>query len=353
MFIKAKSRRGTTLIELLITITIFSIVAIISATALMNTMQSTKRIQSQVFLYAEAQTLMDQLARAVEQNTVDYETYYSRTVQGEFGWHTDNYGYYGQSFFDPGTGGPIDDGPYVGIEDYGVDCVGVPGGVYPEDCPGETPVQSQGDLNTGQHPFDGISIYPGYATDEEKMNAFCEDEDNAGNCDGYDYYFTDELILINGAGDERTVFAREEFPETSEADYYMSKIQFTGEDTDNDGVVDDWACVEPDLCTTTDNEGNAVPRQRDLTNNNEDPQMDLMPITPSTVSIDAFHVIVAPNEDPYRAFAEAEVQIQPQVTMIMTVTLSEDYGSVLGEALSITIQRTVSTGVYSEVTSYE
>ena len=350
MFIRLKKRRATTLIELLITITIFSIVAVMSGNAMMNTMQSTKRIQSQVFLYTEAQTVMDQLARAVERNTIDYETYYAREVQLEEGWHTDNYGYYGQSFYDPGTGGPTDDGPYDSIGDYDAYCANG-ADTYPVDCPSDTPLNSEQDIDTGQHPF--VGIFGDYATSAEYMNAMCEDSDTTFDCDGYDYYITDQLILINGAGDERTVFAREEF-DRSDVDFHLSKVQLMGEDTDNDGIVDDWTCVEESLCTGHDDNGNAVPRANDLTNNNDEAsQMNFMPITPSTISIEEFYVIVAPNDDPYRAFAEADMQIQPQATIIMTVTLSDEYGSVLGGELSITFQRTVSTGVYSEVVSYE
>jgi len=42
--------------------------------------------------------------------------------------------------------------------------------------------------------------------------------------------------------------------------------------------------------------------------------------------------------------------VQPQVTIIMTVSLSDDYSSgLLGDAPVITLQRTVSSGVYGEV----
>ena len=79
-----------------------------------------------------------------------------------------------------------------------------------------------------------------------------------------------------------------------------------------------------------------------------------MPITPTAISVANFYLYVTPNEDPYRAFYESGAQIQPQVTLVLTVTLSEDYSDgLLGEVPTITLQRTVSTGVYGEVVSYE
>jgi len=324
----------------MITITIFSVVAIMSTVGLMNTMQSTKRIQSQVFLYTEAQALMDQLARAVERNTIDYEAYYDREVQGNDGWGTETYGYYAQAFYDPGTGGPDTDGPYTSVGDYGAYCSGSL--VYPDDC--DSPDFSQLDLDTGQHPFDG---YSGSEAAED-MNAFCdESRDGTANCEEVEHYVVKELILINGAGDERLVFAQEAF-DSSEADYHISKVLLTGTDTDSDGVVDEWVCASDYPCAGD------TPDEADLTDGDGAADAELMPITPSAVDVEEFYIYIAPTEDPYRAFAEEEAQVQPQATIVLTVSLSDDYsGGILGEPMSITIQRTVSTGVYSEISSYE
>src|SRR3989338_919710 len=117
-----KKLRAFTIVELLITLTIFAVVAILSVSALVNSMASARKIQAQVFLYSEAEAIMDQLTREIEQNTIDYEAYYARNVQGETGWETQNYGFYGQSFYDPGSGG-WDEGPSSSLADYwGVLC---------------------------------------------------------------------------------------------------------------------------------------------------------------------------------------------------------------------------------------
>ena len=346
---------ATSLIEMIITLSVFSVVATISITLLMSNLQSVKRVQAQAFLYTEAQAAMDQIARSIERNTVDYEAYYLRQVQGETGWESEDYGYYGQSFFDPGSSGPDDDGPYyssLGVGGYGANCT--PGdtssGSYPEDCSSTTPDFGELDLNTGQHPFDGISSYTTYS-DASDMNAFCE-ADGSNDCTTLLHNVANELILINSAGDERVIYARELFDSSSStSDYRLSRIELEGADTDSDGLVDDWTCFEKYTCNGGSSD---IPYEDDLTTDDTPYQEDFMPITPGSLDVDAFYVYISPVEDPYRAFGEADMQIQPQVTVILTLTLSEEYGTnILGDAPSITLQRTVYTGVYSEIASYE
>ncbi len=343
MFTKHKA---TTLIELLITVTVFSIVATTAATVMVNTLKSSKKIQNQVFLYSEAQTLMDQLARVVEQNTVDYEAYYAREVKGETGWDTPNYGQYALTFYNPGADGP-DLGPYnfSGISYYGAYCAGSTS-TYPDDCAGGMPDYTTLDQDMGAHPFPGINLPPFYfsSDDETYMNAFCED-DTSSACLSLANHVSHELILINNLGDERTVFALEELSSTDNA---LSKIQMIGTDTDGDGIEDNWVCMEGYDCTGATN----IPDPADLTDH-ETLQAGFMPITPSSIDVQDFYVYISPNEDPYRAFAEQKAQLQPQVTIVFTVSLSDDYAAgLLGEVPSITLQRTVSTGVYEEVVSW-
>lgn len=347
MFIK--QTKASTLIELLITVTVFSIVATTSATVMVNTLKSTKKIQNQVFLYSEAQTLMDQLARVVEQNTVDYEVYYAREVQGEVGWDTPNYGMYAMTFYDPGSSGP-DSGPLSDtnplVTGYGAYCAGSGVDVYPDDC--DMPDYTTLDQDMGAHPFPDISDFDVTLPDnEDYMNAFCENTGGTDTCQGIEHFVSNELVLINNMGDERTVFVLEP---VSSSDNRLSKVQMSGTDGDGDGVVDTWVCLDGYDCTGL---GNVVPNPNDLTLY-ETKQADFMPMTPSSIDIQEFYVYIAPNEDPYRAFAELGVQVQPQVTIVFKASLSDDYSSgLIGEVPSITLQRTVSTGVYERIVSWE
>lgn len=336
-------RRANTIVEMMITLSIFSIVSAISMNVLYNSNRAAKSIQAQVFLYTESQSLMDQMARVVERNTIDYEGYYLREVQGATGWGSSDYGYYGQAFVDPGSGGSSTvEGPFDETG-YGTLCASGTG-TYPDDC--ALPDYSSADTDVGLNPFD-TATYGDYLD----SNAFCF---NSTDCDNLDVHVMDELMLINGDGDERIIIGRESFTNDTSGDHYISKIELTGVDSDGDGIEDEWTCNTKYNCNGGSSD---LPFANDLTIHNTyetSEQMDFMPISPSSINITELYVIVTPLEDPYRAFSEPEIQNQPQITIVMTVTLSDDYGAnVLGDVPSITFQRTISTGVYSEVPSYE
>ena len=341
---------------MIVTLTIFAVVASLSMTVLSNSMRSTKKIQAQAYLYTEAHALMDQITRVVERSAIDYEAYYDRNVyaiieDGEtIEWmkthrfHTPEYGAYGKAFFNPGTtggppdGGPDDSGPYGSIGGYGEYCVdGV--GVYPDDC--DSPSFETQDTNTFTHPFVGIADFAGaYESLPEDMNAMCRREvgDPVDFCDFPENYVHEELILISSTGDERTVFKRREkdlYPD----DYDMKRVDMLGEDTDSDGFVDTWECT-PVIYDCGDN----------FTPNLAEFEV----ITPSNVSVDAFNLYITPLDDPYRAIFESGSQLQPQVTIFMTMSLSEGFAEgILGELPNISIQRTISTEVYQEIKTFE
>lgn len=343
MFTKL-SRRGFTLIEVLITLSIFSVVAIMCVNLLVNGLRSAKKIQAQIYLYSEAQALIDQMARDIESNTVDYETYYSREVLAEDQWDTPNYGYYAKSFFDPGSDG-LFDGPYVdsalaGL--YGTTCSD--GTAYPDNC--SLPEYDTQDQDTGTHPFDEIDTYTTYTDDPTYMNAFCQGSTGHGSidCTEVGVPFTDELFLINQQGDMRILYALR-LLDSSTTEYGLARVVMTGTDSDGDGIEDLWTCTSSYDCNDTGESGQATPWHADT--------QDFAPVSPQNISITNFAILISPSEDPYRGFGEEDAQLQPQVTLILEVTLSDDYGSVLGDVPSILIQRTVSTGVYSKVVSYE
>jgi len=319
-----------TLFEMLITLTIFSLVSGISVTLVVNGLRAAKKIQAQVLLYSESQALMDQMARDVERSTVDYEAYYARDVKGDSGWETPDYGQYAQSFYDPGTGG-TESGPYTIGDLYKATCSD--GGTYPDDC--SNPIFDEQDEDTGAHPFTGLDTYSGYgSTSSSDMNAFCEDATDE-TCGALVNGVKDELILVNSSGDARTVYA---FDSGN-----LSKMELTGTDSDNDGVVDLWTCGKHYSCTGTGTESNSIPAYIS----------EFINLTPDALKITQFQILIAPFEDPYRAFAESDVQVQPQITIVMKVSLSDSYSQgLLGVVPSILIQRTISTGVYSKVPSY-
>ena len=245
MRILTRKTRAASLVEMMITLSIFAIVATVSVAVITNTLKSARRIQTQVFLYTEAQALADRLTRAVERSAVDYEAYFARNVLGETGWETQNYGQYAQAFYNPGIDGPTPNGPYPLISGYDEYCASGAPDVYPDDC--EIPAFNDIDVNTGAHPFTGIGA--GYPVEAEDMNAFCrEDGVTILDCSLFTHHVTDELILINGSGDERLIYRRVEQPSAT-GNFTLSKMQMLGTDTDNNGLVDNWACASIYSCS--------------------------------------------------------------------------------------------------------
>ncbi|MBU0981750.1 type II secretion system GspH family protein [Patescibacteria group bacterium] len=343
-------RKAFTIVELLITFSIFTIVVAISVLVMFNTLKSAKRIRAQVYLYTETQALMDTLVADIQRNGIDYEGYYARRVKGETTWAGNNYGQYGQTFFSPGSGGPLGGGPYAGVTGYGAFCSdGL--SAYPDDCPSTLPISSSLDTNTGSHPFLGITaMNPSYIENTTFMNAFCESADGSGQCESIKNNKNNELLLINEAGDERTIILREKLKAGS-VDLRLSKAVLRGLDTDNDGIEDAWTCSNDYDCTGPD----GGPAIIDLVNT-DNPQRNFLPLSPSAINVEEFYVYIAPLEDPYHAFGESDfaTQLHPQVTIILTTSLAEAFSQgIIGENPTITIQRTVSTGVFSEVVSYE
>lgn len=334
-------RPAFTIMEMMISLSLFAVVASSSVLIMNNVLKSTKKVGAQVYLYNEAQAIMDQLSVAVSKNAIDYEAYYAREVLDEMGWNTLDYGYYGQTFVDPGTDGPgttWHDGSITA--DYGTYCADG-SSVYPDDCPDEIPDTGQLDLDVGVHTYDAST-----SAAEAYKNAVCES--SSASCESLEYYIVDELLLVSGPGDERVVFVKEL---NGDENYAISKVVLLGTDSDGDGIEDLWECSADYSCMTGSSD--EIPAAIDLNNGYDN--INFRYISPSDIDIEEFYVYLAPIEDPFRAFGEEaeKVQIQPYVTIVLTATLSEDYGDVLGEVPSITLQRTVSTGVYSEVTSYE
>lgn len=340
------TKKGFSIVETIIALTIFSMVAAASSIVMSNVLRSSRKINSQIFLYTETQALMDQLTKAVQRNTVDYEAYYARNVLSETSWNTENYGFYGQSFYNPGDdGGPDEAGPYdelaYDVNGYGTYCEDEISS-YPADCPDDTPISDSQDYDTGENPFDGIDGTYAALSDPTYMNAFCGTGDST--CAEMSESYVEELILINSDGSERIIFVREK---GSDDNYQIAQAVMYGSDSDYDGISDEWTCASEYSCTASG------PNPSDLTDGSD--SSSFMPISPTKLHIDEFYLYISPVEDPYRAFAEEDsgTQLQPQVTIIITATLSSDYGSVVGDTPSITVQRTISAGVYSEVTSYE
>lgn len=96
-----KKRRGFTLIEIIIAMTLFAMIAAMGTTFFVQISRIYKRVTLQNQLLNESEFVMERLRQTIGENTLDYEEYYSHTVDGETN-YGQNYGDYGAQFYSGG-----------------------------------------------------------------------------------------------------------------------------------------------------------------------------------------------------------------------------------------------------------
>lgn len=346
---KSSERAGFTLMEALIAASIFAMVSMMGATIFINISQSEKKTELENALYEDGRVIVEMLAREIRGGTIDYEEYYNKEVlESQFyGVHR---GVYASRFYDPGfklVGG-------IGVK-----------GSNPEDLGAETyggiVYSLSVDKNMGQNPYDAAD-----AAAQASASAFCE------GCVGEDTVLQDELYLISSDSKEKTIILKQQ---VGSNDFAVSLLKMEGVDLDKNGIFDIYTCsgVDNDLCE----QANVVSGEFDHPGEPEDPNYAsqlqniylakdtdkepfnlnttaFTPISPLRSNVKELTFKIWPDEDPYRAFAEKDVQYQPNVTIILTLEPSEaemeNYPS--DTPPEITIQTTVSTGAREKVISY-
>lgn len=359
-------KKGVSLIEVLIAISLFAIVAVVSSNILIDIVQLEKKNSIQNAIYEDLRMMLQMITKEIQTGTLDYEEYYNYCViqdadAGSF--FGINHGVYGSRFYDPGKTLDLLDPVTHNPEDLGLECsfwrdVG--------EC--EVVYTLSSDLNTGQNPFFGN---PADAT------AFY-DIGGVGNCG--DTGEIDHLFLINNTGTQKTIIARKK---TGIDDWAIGLVRMRGLDIDQNGIVDTFTCLDEFDCY-----GNGTGEAATLAGNIALPYFDLVgksteqiitdlinpinvpqesdlniafdinttqfiPISPLRANVENLIFIVQPLEDPYKAFAESDSRAHPSVTIILTVGLSADAEVAYpGDFEPITVQTTVSAGVLGRIETY-
>lgn len=357
-------KKGFTLIEVLIAISLFTIVAIISARILVDVVQLEKKSSVQTVLYEDSRIILQQLTNEIQSGAIDYEEYYSMNVVqwanlpagGPF--YGINYGIYSSRFFDPGKSLWHD--PTSNPDDLGIECSLLEG----EDC--EVYYTHSTDLNTGQNPFKQGGSDPTFA------NALCDGDASCATVPNT----VDELYLIDSSGTHKTIIGKK----TIDAENYAIGImRMTGHDLDQNGIIDVFGCDEEFKCFQKNAGGNIkiadaikypnitsqadpqayleankirLPQKSDLTQAFEINTSQFVPITPQRVTVKNLQFIINPLEDPYKAYAES-TQAHPTVTIVMTLGLSSEAAADYpGDFQDLTVQSTVAVGVIGKIESY-
>lgn len=326
------TKKGFTIVELLVAVGIFTIFLTAIITFMVDLYRSSRRIELEEQLYQDMRAMMRQITVMVESNAIDYEEYFrvatDDTVFGNGDGATYFYGDYGKQFYKFGWDGE------------GALCnTGIPAHA---DCIVD---KTTLDRNIGK----------------KEGNAFCG-IGTALPCpitaEGiFDLHEQEQLYLINGRGTRKTFLATEpvnrDIDGVTVKEHVLSIFWMNGEDTDGNDMVDTWNNgVEFNVTSP-------ATLVSDLTVAKSEQKMydEFIPISPLRSNIVDLKFYVSPLEDPYKAFAETDpatgTLVQPHVTIILTMEPSAvEMQNYLGQIPRKTIQTTIYSDIQQEVRSY-
>lgn len=357
------NRKGLSLIEVLIAISLFAVVTIVSSTILMDIVQLEKRTTVQNAVYEDLRIMLQLITKEIQSGTIDYDEYYNYCViQGAASgaYFGVNHGVYGSRFYDPGKtleAAPAD--VTKNPEDLGLECS------YWDGTECEVVYTLSTDLNTGQNPFYG---------DPSEASAFHDRGISHCASPGDTFAEIDHLFLIDNTGTKKTIISRKK---TDIDDWALGMVRLRGIDVDQNGLVDTFTCMdeftcngdptdltplielpyqdivgisESEMITTTPIR---LPSQGDLNEAFDVNSAQFVPISPLRADVIDLQFIIKPLEDPYKGFAEPDFRTHPTVTIILTVGLSEDAEEDYpGEFAPITVQTTIAAGVVGRIETY-
>lgn len=372
------AKQGFTIMETLLAASIFTIIATIATTVFVRTIQAQTRTEILNAIYEDGRVIMEQLTNEIQNGAIDYEEYYNVNVvqSGTGAQYGINYGVYGSRFYNPGWTFAVN--PLLGArganpENLGVECS------YPSLNPTPPAIcelyySDSKDLDTGQSPYVGKTP----TSQPADANALCNN--TTGVCatqintsqDG-SQITSDELYLIseNAEGTHKTIFTQMLLNSNNATstktsrdcglltetnlDCGIGKLKMAGTDTDNNGIVDTFKCMDNYNCGLVSAEAGTGAIVNDhLTEFNFVSPKGFVPITPFRTSIKSIQFTISPPEDPYKAFDEDDMQVHPYVTILMEIEPSfaernryRAYG--IG---TLKLQRTVTAGITRNVNSY-
>lgn len=346
-----KCQRGLTLIELLVSISLFTAAGLLVMTVFINIIRIQGRLNLENAIYEDGRFMMERISRAARNNTIDYEEYFNKAmgpgVSPAGNQYGDLYGCYAAQFYNPGddpTVSPGHLGAYCNDNTLysGQECV-----VYKPSV----------DLNTGLFPYLG-------KVGGVSSNAFCPKTDGAScTWTASNSYQQPQLYLINKDGNSKTIFALKKVKSSPTDEYALAEVEIQGEDVNHDGVTEKWrGCASNTYCCKsgyncqvvgmTSLEQYLAPTVFDSTKI----YTGFVPISPLRTAVTGLKFTISPADDPRKAFAKGGgTMVQPKVTISLTVQPSAVELAKFGNPTDIptlTLQTTISSRVQSEVKSY-
>jgi len=320
-------------VELVVALVILAFITLFATTIFLNYTQRTRELKAANLVYEEGRYLMGRLMNEIRQNTIDYEGYFNQNVMnGALG---QNFCAYDQVFYTPS----FDE--VIGTSD---------------------------DESLGMR--DPDALFQGNPITAPLINP---QQDN--------------LFLINQEGNQRVYFTRIERKFDDDPLGKLGLLKLVGKDfgddqingfdsynglnasnplcqpdpRENDGLIDTWQCDSDFNC---DEEILAPNINVDLMpgcdgyihqayNDIESEFHSFVDISPNAVNLVDLQFTLHPEDDPHKAYRVDELQIQPYITVQMTLEANPKLASGLDpEKLpTITLTSTASTRNYVEVPS--
>lgn len=307
--------KGFTLAELLVVITLFTTVMLVTSGIYTRYSSAERKLRAQNDLYEETRFTLERIAKEFREGTIDYEEYWNQANTGNCALYSSGMTVYEESY-------------------------GTYGNCYK--AYGQQFYDSDG-LNTGQNPNNA---------DDETEQA----ERNAISLTGALVYQQTELYVINNSGNQKTLLRClncNTDPNDTPGKLQILSLNgydagYTGltNETSNDGIIDTWVCGKDYTCGGTLSNGTVTGSK--IADNND----GWVDYSPSSLDITDLKFFIAPLEDPRKAYNEdmPEVQMQPHLNVVISAqTAKQKAIGLAGSVPEITLQSTLSGRVFSEV----
>lgn len=378
------SRKGFTLIEVIIVISIFSIVSLVGVDAYLNGFQNEQKTQLQNKAMQDAKYIMNSLVAEISSKEIDYEEYFSQCVmQGacpnsdlsvvanrpnEVPYYGINHGYYNWQFYFGG----YQDLAQTKEDGYGTRCQTAGGTAkYPNaDCI-TGPLPFSEDSNTGVNLKTNSLEADAINAEAIKASAICAPnfqlfaDNNLGivreisknTCNQETGRLFNELYLIDPASKLKTVIGRGKLGSNSDS-FAISKMELEQENLDTNDVtlpISGYKCSSKYICTEVNNEIESTtetgfntanlktPARYSLYDGNDSIYLDFIPISPLSVNVKKLQFLINPLEDPVKAYREKSL-MHPTVTIILELEPSNKYKlPFFSTGFNLKLQSTVST----------
>jgi len=369
-----KKTSGYTFIELITAFGIFSVFLTASTVTGVNLYNAQEKERARNLVLEETQFLLNRISNLIRENAIDYSEYYSNgcdelsspDLGGAYCSHWENvaggvahpdYGDdEGEAFrlTNPGATGGIFAGEYDRRFYYLPTC---DSGEVHGDLGGDsfscdyndTNNYNEGYFNTGADKI--LGSIPSGGNDDPARHALMAPENGSTNTEGYEQF---ELYLISSDGSRKTILRRMGNGEDDDHDGNPDEDagNFAALDADGNELLGIGELVAQDMNADGFLDGYHADGDFNVDGNGILNVSDFISIVPSQIEIVDLSFLIAPLDDPRKAYMENgdDVQMQPHVMILLTVRPSEKLSRrLVGEDFQVSVQTMVSSRVLNKV----